>query len=67
MLQSLLCKSCNCKIYLEPVLNIHLELWKCECIQGAELIKHRGVLVLLKFEVHSQNLGVQVPQNCEFE
>ena len=27
----------------------------------------RGVLVLLKFEVNSQKLGVQAPQNLEFE
>ena len=27
----------------------------------------RGVLVLLKFEVNSQKLGVQAPQNFEFE
>ena len=27
----------------------------------------RGVLVLLKFQVNSQKLGVQAPQNVEFE
>ena len=27
----------------------------------------RGVLVLLKFQVNLQKLGVQAPQNVEFE
>ena len=27
----------------------------------------RGVLVLLKLQVNSQKLGVQAPENCEFE
>ena len=29
--------------------------------------KHRGVLVLLKFQVNSQKLGIQAPHNFEFE
>ena len=30
-------------------------------------LNHRGVLVLLKLQVNSQKLGVQAPQNLEFE
>ena len=29
--------------------------------------RNRGVLVLLKFQVNSQKLGVQAPQKFEFE
>ena len=33
----------------------------------SERKKRRGVLVLLKLQVKSQKLGVQAPQNLEFE
>ena len=50
----------------------HLFFWISNLIPNVRFIDRGlglpwGVLVLLKFEVNSQNLGLQAPQNFQFE